>query len=95
MEKSDGTQSVAALMCLCGQLILAITIIGISLGVWIIKHPDASLWEELAEHDITVLISVATVLLLLLCCLTSIMVILGNSSKPRNKRESRYILFHK
>ena len=90
MEKSDSTQSVAALMCLCGQIILAIAIIGIASGVWVIKHPDASLWEELAEHDITVLISVATGLLLLLCCFTSTMVILG---KSRKKREPRYILF--
>jgi len=95
MEKSNGTQSIAALMCLCGQLILAITIIGIALGVWVIKHPDASLWEELAEHDITIIISVSAVLLLLLCCLTSTMVILGRSSGYRKKREPRYILFPK
>jgi len=91
-ERLDSTHSIATLMCLCGQMVLAIFLIGVALGVWFIEHPDANLWEELSEHNISVLVTAAVAFLLLLCCLTSTMVILGRNNKSNEKRGPRYII---
>lgn len=91
-DRLDSTHSIASLLCLCGQMVMAIFLIGIALGVWIIEHPDANLWEELAGHNLSVLVTVAVALLLLLCCLTSTMVILGRNNRANEKRGPRYII---
>ena len=91
-ESLDSTHSIATLLCLCGQMVMAIFLIGIALGVWLIEHPDANLWEELADHNLSVLVTAAVAMLLLLCCLTSTMVILGRNSQANKKRGPRYII---